>query len=123
MKDDTINLTPEHLEELCANALVDVPKYVSVSEPPAYSVAYAVAKAMRQPITAEALEAAGWKQASGDDMVYWTRACGPVLECEFNIAGEATVTIDLPEALTAILFRGCRTMHDLREIVRLLGGA
>lgn len=27
----------------------------------AYSVAYAVAKAMRQPITAEALEAAGWE--------------------------------------------------------------
>ena len=79
-------------------------------------------EAMMTPITAEALTAAGWEQASGDDMVYWTRAGGPVLECEFNIAGEATVTIDLPEALTAILFRGCRTMYDLRELVRLLGG-
>lgn len=75
------------------------------------------------PITPEALLADGWKQASGDDMVYFTMQAGQCLEVEFNIAEEWSVTIDMPEAMTGILFRGVRNMHDLRELVRLLGGA
>lgn len=79
-------------------------------------------QAMSQPITPAALVAAGWEQASGDDMVYLLRVGWLTIEVEFNIAGEATVTIDLPDAKLGILFRGISTMHDIGELARLLGG-
>jgi len=89
----------------------------------ARTAAFADVAAMQTPITAEELEAAGWEQASGDDMVYLLRVGWLTIEVEFNIAGEATVTIDLRISdKIGVLFRGVRTMHDIGELVRLLGG-
>lgn len=80
--------------------------------------------AMRQPITAEALLADGWTEDTGKyggteyrrdieesiAVVVWFangRACVNVVHCE-------TRHVEL---------RGAENMHDLRELVRLLGGA
>lgn len=113
----TLTLTPEHLEELCANALVDVPEYISVSEPPAYSVAYAVAKAMRTPITADALTAAGWNN-DRDGRWSWR-----VDHLEFIIIEIVGDEARLVCTVGHYPLPGCKTMYDLGELVRLLGGA
>lgn len=120
-----MTLTPEQYERLinAADCHFDEHNGDPWDYGPFIAAARADLAAMRAPITAEALVAAGWKQASGDDMVYFTMKAGPCLEIEFNLADEWSVTIDMPEAMSSILFRGVRTMYDLRELVRLLGGA
>lgn len=72
--------------------------------------------AMRQPITAEALVAAGW----GHD------------ECWFDLPGsvvavqqrdETTFDVYVIDGDISKQAEGANTMYDLRELVRLLGGA
>ena len=107
-------MTPKQLEILIDYG--DASDNVSAYDPMAMAAARAELAAMRQPITAEALTAAGW----GHD------------ECWFDLPG-SIVAVQQRDKTTFDVYvidgdiskwaEGTQTMHDLAELVRLLGGA
>lgn len=73
--------------------------------------------AMRQPITAEALLAAGWRIVTLDLYRCPDKYGDLFLFVEFDNGEPERVTFNTHP------FKNCRTMYDLGELVRLLGGA
>jgi hypothetical protein len=108
-----MTLTPEQLDA----AIVMIGHFdASEREQAIMRAMYADLAAMRQPITAEALVAAGW----GHD------------ECWFDLPGsvvavqqrdETTFDVYVIDGDISKQAEGANTMYDLRELVRLLGGA
>lgn len=70
--------------------------------------------AMRTPITPAALFAAGWVYDTGD-CAYRHPRIGDHVECEFNLADEPMVSVAGWRVFA-------NSMHDINELVRLLGG-
>ena len=114
-------MTPEQLDELLA--IADRGAYLAPSDPSAGFEARAAAAsdlaAMRQPITAEALTAAGWVYSEHDEV--WFIDVHGRLTVEFNIAEEFSVALETPCRVSR-LFPGIRTMYALGQLVELLGG-
>ncbi len=71
--------------------------------------------AMTAPITPAALFAAGWVYDTGD-CAYRHPRIGDHVECEFNLADEPMVSVAGWRVFA-------NSMHDINELVRLLGGA
>lgn len=69
----------------------------------------------RTPITPAALFAAGWVYDTGD-CAYRHPCIGDHVECEFNLADEPMVSVAGWRVFA-------NSMHDINELVRLLGGA
>lgn len=113
-------MTPEHLEEL-ANAVEGL-EIVWPDQLEAMNAARAELSAMRQPITAEALLADGW-----DERWKWFLLDGRFRMCwsdddnrwEFEIGRVS----DSGAFMHGVIIASPSNMHDLRELVRLLGGA
>lgn len=135
-----MTLTAEHLEELCANALVEVPEYVAASDPPAYSVAYKVIEAMRTPISSEALVAAGWVMNTRGEYLYGDPITEPPCVIPSpRLSGHLFVVMfdqdDLSVVRSVYVLEddgefsdiathatGIQNMYDLMTWVRLTGG-
>lgn len=108
-------LTPEQLDLMASAGLRAQPE-MTTGEAQAASEALAVATDMRTPITAEALVQAGW----GHD------------ECWFDLPSSIVAVQQRDRAVfdvyvidgdTSVHAKGAENMHDLAELVRLLGGA
>jgi len=109
-------MTPEQLDELLA--IADRGAYLAPSDPSAGFDARAAASsdlaAMRQPITAEALTAAGWVEQStgmyrrGPVFVEWMPNMPPIVVV---VMSDQSEIVPWPT-----------NMYDLAELVRLLGG-
>lgn len=108
----------EHLEELLANALVDLDEYVSGGNGDVLAIARAEIEAMRTPITPDSLEADGWKHERYSAGVYQ------------KAIGEVTVKFDAIAKMFGFGDNGylwvqvfATSIHDLRLLERLIGGA
>jgi hypothetical protein len=119
-------MTPEQLDVLLA--IANKGAYLAPSDPSAGFEARASAASdlasMRQPITADNLNDSGWV-ISPEEEAYWT----PALANNPNTVwvqpdGDNPAIVEVEWALEEqhIPFVDVRTMYDLRELVRLLGG-
>jgi len=104
------------LERVCgAEDCVAMPMGEKTSQ--AFDVARADLAAMRQPITDAALVADGWRHVFGD----WLSKIVNGREYDIRLrSGNAT---DFLVDAMSLRVKGLATMYDLRELVRLLGGA
>ena len=115
-------MTPEHIETIIAvHNFSDVPRKEYRDAIDALRVDL---YRMRQPITAEALRADGWFESwsLGEAACYLHEAISSLIEVSID-HGKVTVYandagMDDPRELPNV-----QNMHDLRELVRLLGGA
>jgi len=108
-------MTPEQLKTF----LESITEYTTESPEAceAWDAAQHDLTAMRQPITADALEQAGWVHDAFDHEWYTRRIDGLIVE--FNLAGEPSVLIET-RAPGCRIIPECRTMYDLGELVRVL---
>jgi hypothetical protein len=112
-------MNAEHIEELLANALVDLDEYVSGGNGDVLAIARAEIEAMRTPITPDTLTAAGW-------VVVYKGISGDIYQCPTSKRIEIGIFDD--ESTFYLGRRGGvipvpTNMYDLGELVRLLGGA
>lgn len=84
--------------------------------------ARAIITAMRTPITAEALLAAGWTRRSPNTDYWWSKNMVSITN-DKGAGGNGRWTFHLYESRTGTTRCHPENMHDLRELVRLLGGA
>lgn len=118
-------MTPEQLEELADCA--DMGGYIGVELAEAIDAARADLAAMRQPITAEALVKAGWKESARPTV----RRSGVVIFRNKDCSGIAAVGVfengkifgDFEIEAAGFLCRNVTTMYQLGQLVELLGGA
>lgn len=78
--------------------------------------------AMRTPITAEALLAAGWHKEEYGIFDQYSHRSGVSVAID-KIDQKVSVYIGASESWDDVMVTGCATMYDLGELVRLLGGA
>lgn len=110
-------LTADQLEEILSNALVDVSVYANGHNTgDAISDAWEQLHAMRTPITRETMRSDGWNEKYADRFEH--RSCSVVFPSRYREELNYYVV-----HIGGVLIRNVRTMHDLRELVRLLGGA
>ena len=102
-------LTPEQYEWL-ADSTERHMQYQESEQCWAAECAREIAAAMRTPITAEALTAAGWRQNNQQ----FEKRIGVYV---YPFRNPVLVTVRNKHA------KGVTNMHDLAELVRLLGGA
>jgi len=106
----------EHIEELLANALVDLDEYVSGNNGDVIGIARAEIEAMQTPITPAALFAAGW---NNDRENRWSYRVDLLEWIIVEFVGDEARLIG---AVDYYPLTGCKTMHDLNELVRIIGG-
>ncbi len=78
--------------------------------------------AMRQPITADALTAAGWKKRSPNTDYWWSKDMVSITN-DKGTGGSGRWTFYLYESRTGVTRCHPENMYDLTELVRLLGGS
>lgn len=115
-------MTPKQLEILIDYG--DASDNVSAYDPMVMNAARADLAAMRQPITAEALLADGWEVIPG--AIDWYRRVRPDPEF-FDVyigpdpTGVIRAAVDHNDTGVPEWLDGLKTMHDLYELLRIVG--
>ena len=89
---------------------------------PAFMAAEADLAAMRQPITAEALLADGWTKRSPNTDYWWSKD-GVSITNDKGAGGTGRWSFYTQDDRSGFTRAHPSNMHDLRELVRLLGKA